>query len=268
MINHQSNIPYYVQLIEDLRGLIRSGTWAPGSRIPGEMELCHDAGVSRTVVRQALRELELAGLIVRRKGKGTFVAQPKIGESLVQKLTGSYQDMAERGLRASTQVIHHQVVSCDARVAGFLRITPGTQVIDINRLRSVEGSPLQLVNTYIPFHLCPRLAEVDLTNRSLYAFLEQECGLWLSRGRRYIEAVAAGEAEAKLLEIERGAPLISLDSISYLEDGTPVEYYHALHRGDRSRFEVELLRSRDQAAVDPAAIVDVNRLPKSNASLR
>jgi GntR family transcriptional regulator len=268
MINHQSNIPYYVQLMEDLRGLIRSGAWAPGSRIPGEMELCHDAGISRTVVRQALRELELAGLIVRRKGKGTFVAQPKIGESLVQKLTGSYQDMAERGLQASTEVLHHRVVPCDERVAGFLLITQGTQVIDINRLRSVEGSPLQLVNTYIPFHLCPRLAKVDLTNRSLYAFLEQVCGLWLSRGHRYIEAVAASEAEAGLLGIERGAPLISLDSISYLEDGTPIEYYHALHRGDRSRFEVELLRTRDQTTGDPSSGIDINGLPKSNASIR
>ena len=268
MINHQSNIPYYVQLIEDLRGFIRSGAWAPGSRIPGEMELCQEAGVSRTVVRQALRELELAGLIVRRKGKGTFVAQPKIGESLVQKLTGSYQDMAERGLRASTRVLHHRVVACDERVAGFLQIAPGTHVIDINRLRSVDDAPLQLVNTYIPFALCPPLADVDLTNRSLYAFLEQECGLWLSRGHRYIEAVAASEAEAKLLEIERGAPLVCLDSISYLEDGTPIEYYHALHRGDRSRFEVELLRSRDQAAGDPPAGIDVNDLPKSIANLR
>jgi DNA-binding GntR family transcriptional regulator len=267
LIDHKSNIPYYVQLTQVIREKIQQKSWGPGSKIPGEMELCDEVGVSRTVVRQALRELELSGLIMRRKGKGTFVAEPKINESLVQKLTGSYQDMAERGLQSSTQVLHHRVVPCTEKVATYLQVSPGTMVVDINRLRFVENSPIQLVNTYVPLDLCPALADVDLTNRSLYEFLEHECGLWISRGRRYVEAVAANDIQAKLLEIDRGAPLIALDSISYLESGRPVEYYHAVHRGDRSRFEVELLRSRGQTQeIDPTQ-VDVDSLPHSDATV-
>jgi GntR family transcriptional regulator len=195
-------------------------------------------------VRQALRELQLQGFVMARKGKGTFVTEPKIDESLAQKLTGFYEDMVERGLKPVTQVLHQRVVPCPEDIAGHLQVAVGSPVIDIYRVRSVEEAPIQLVTSFIPYELCPKLATVDLTNRSLYAFLESDCGLFIVRGRRVIEAVAANELEAQLLQVERGSPLVMLDSISFLEDGRAVEYYHALHRGDRSRFEVELVRSR------------------------
>jgi GntR family transcriptional regulator len=263
-IDFKSNIPYYVQLMAVMKELIREKAWKPGNQIPGELELCKDYGVSRTVVRQALRELEFGGVIIRRKGKGTFVAEPKINEGLAQKLTGFYQDMVERGLKPVTSVIHQRVVPANEKVAGFLQIAIGSPVVDINRLRSVEDAPIQLVNTFIPYDLCPKLATVDLTNRSLYEFLEEECGLFIAHGRRYIEAVAANDQEARLLQVDRGAPMVMLDSISYLADGRPVEYYHAVHRGDRSRFEVELVRYRDLAGEKDRSVIGAENLPHSN----
>lgn len=258
-IDFDSNIPYYVQLITLIKSMIQSGNWKPGAKIPGELELCNAYGVSRTVVRQALRELELEGLVTARKGKGTFVTEPKINESLAQKLTGFYEDMVERGLNPTTEVLHHRIVPCPENVAAHLQIEPSAQVIDIYRRRSVGDAPIQVVTSFIPYDLCPKLATVDLTNRSLYEFLETQCGLLIVRGRRFIEAVAANETEAKLLQVERGSPLVMLDSISYLENGRPVEYYHAVHRGDRSRFEVELVRSRDRARP-----LETSNLPQSN----
>jgi GntR family transcriptional regulator len=172
------------------------------------------------------------------------VAAPKVSESLAQKLTGFYSDMTERGYRVKTEVLHQRVTPATDKVAQYLQVAPQTEVVDIRRLRYVNEEPIQLVTSYLPYTLCARLAEVDLTQRSLYDVLEKECGLFIVRGRRYIEAVAANESEARLLRIERGAPLIMLDSVSLLEDGRPVEYYHAVHRGDRSRFEVELVRVR------------------------
>jgi GntR family transcriptional regulator len=245
-IDFSSHIPYYAQLSALLKAQINAGTWQPGEQIPGEPELCKIYAISRTVVRQALDELEQEKLIQRRKGKGTFVSMPKISESLAQKLTGFYQDMVARGFHPLTQVLHQKIVAADNQVAAYLEIPPGTQVVDIKRLRSVDSVPVQLVTTFIPYSLCPSLAEVDLTNRSLYKYLEQECGLFIARGRRFIEAVAANEADARLLQVERGAPLIQLESISFLENGAPVEYYQALHRGDRSRFEIELVRTRQR----------------------
>jgi GntR family transcriptional regulator len=246
-INLTSHIPYYIQLMELLKDQILNKKWQPGEQIPGEQDLCDTYGISRTVVRQALRELELEGLINRRKGKGTFVTEPKISEGLIQNLTGFYQDMVARGLKPVTQVLHQNVVKANEKVAHFLEIEPGTDVVDIQRLRFIHDEPIQLVTTFVPYKVYPPLATVDLSNRSLYEFLEKEGGIFLSRGRRYIEAVLANETEAMLLGIERGAPLLMLDSVSYVESGQPIEYYHALHRGDRSRFEVELVRLHDQS---------------------
>ena len=245
-INFESPIPYYIQLVNILKEKIQSEVWKPGDQIPGEQDLCEMYGVSRTVVRQSLLELELEGLINRRKGKGTFISLPKISEGLVQKLTGFYQDMVERGLKPVTRVLHQNVVPASEKVARFLDINPGDQVIDILRLRFINDEPIQMVTTYVPFEMCPALATVDLTNRSLYEFLEKECGIFIAKGQRYLEAVLANETEAELLGIERGAPLLMLDSISFSESDRPIEYYHALHRGDRSRFEVELVRTREK----------------------
>jgi GntR family transcriptional regulator len=245
LINFESRIPYYLQLMEILKEKVQKKEWTAGDQIPGEQDLCALYQVSRTVVRQALRELELEGVISRRKGKGTFISPPKISEGLVQKLTGFYQDMVERGLKPVTKVLHQNVNPSTEKVARFLNIEPGSKVIDIERLRYIDEEPIQLVTTYIPYDVCPTLANVDLTNRSLYEYLEKEGNIFIAKGRRYIEAVLANDNEADLLCIERGAPLLMLDSISYAEHGQPVEYYHALHRGDRSRFEVELLRLRE-----------------------
>lgn len=243
-INFESHLPYYIQLIDILNEKVQDGTWTPGDQIPGEQELCELYSVSRTVVRQALRELELDGVITRRKGKGTFIAPPKISEGLVQKLTGFFQDMAERGIRSSTRVLHQEVVPASEKVARFLTIPLGEKVVDLLRLRSINDEPIQLVTSYVPLAICPGLATVDLTNRSLYEYMETECGVFIAKGRRIVEAVLANESEAALLGIERGAPLLMLDSMSFSETGQVIEYYHALHRGDRSRFEVELVRTR------------------------
>jgi GntR family transcriptional regulator len=251
-INFDSHIPYYIQLIDILREKVQLAEWIPGDQIPGEQDLCERYQVSRTVVRQALKELEYEGVISRQKGKGTFISLPKISEGLVQKLTGFYQDMVERGLKPGTKVLHQNVIPSNDKIARFLNIKPGEQVIDIQRLRFINDEPIQIVTTYIPYAICPELASVDLSNQSLYEFLEKESGIVLAKGHRYIEAVLANEQEATLLGIERGAPLLLLDSVSFSENGEPIEYYHALHRGDRSRFEVELVRIRESTSKNGA----------------
>jgi GntR family transcriptional regulator len=240
-IIYNSHIPYYHQLIEIIKQNIQEGVWQPGDQIPSEMELCDSFGISRTVVRQALRELETSEIIVKRKGKGTFVAKPKISEGLIQKLTGFYQDMVERGLTPVTKVLFQDVTRANDKVAEYLDVAPGTDIVEIQRLRFIHDEPIQVVTTYIPLIISPDLPNIDLTHRSLYEYLETANNIKIYRGKRYIEAVLASEEQAKLLDIDEGDPLIMLDSVSYTKSGQAVEYYHALHRGDRSRFEVELV---------------------------
>jgi GntR family transcriptional regulator len=241
-MDRTSRVPYYVQLKEILQEQIESEALRPGDRLPSETELCERFGVSRVVVRQALSELVHEGLVVREQGKGSFVAQPKISEALVQRLTGFYEDMAGRGLRPTSEVLRQEVVPATAALARYLRVETRAELMVIDRLRFVRGEPLVLVSTYIPRHFCPHLLTTDLRHRSLYDVLRTEAGLVIARGRRWIEAVAATPRQASLLRVEKGAPLIRLESVSFLADGRPVEYYDAIHRSDRARFEVDLVR--------------------------
>lgn len=241
-IDRDSYVPLYIQVIDALTEHIVVNELPPDHQLPAEADLCDTFDVSRTVVRQALRELEYKGLIYRIKGRGTFVSKPKIHESLFQELTGFYQDMTARGLRPTSKVLLLEKISAPNYVADYLGLAHGSPVIQIDRLRYVNSEPVVFVTTYLPFALCPELLKVDLSDRSLYSFLEDQLGLTIDRGRRTLEAVGAGEKEAQLLEIETGSALLMLDSVSYLHDGTPIEYFHALHRGDRARFETELVR--------------------------
>ncbi len=266
-IDRNSPIPYYVQVKEALTECIGRGDWQPGDQLPGEPELCRIFDVSRTVIRQALQELMYEGMILRKKGRGTFVAEPKISGSLVQKLTGFHEDMVSQGYTPFSQVLKQQVVPANSKVASYLEIATGTEVIEIERLRFVRDEPINLVTTYVPYALCPRLLQANLVHQSLYAFLQEECDLVLMRGRRIIEAVSANEYEAELLKVKKSAPLIMLDSVSYLGDDTPVEYYHALHRGDRTCFEVGLVRVLPQNKVDESLDETLKDLPSAGGQV-
>jgi len=244
MIDRNSPIPFYAQLKAEILVRIEQKIWKPGEQLPGELDLCHAFSVSRTVVRQALQELEAEGVVRREKGRGTFVAEEKITEALAQRLTGFYQDMAEQGLSPMSKVLRQAVLAAQPKVAASLGLAAGEQVVEIERLRYIGDEPLALVTTWLPYQLCPGLEMVDLTWQSLYGVLERQFGLVIASGRRTMEAVGAGPREAELLRVPPGTPLMLLDSVGYLENGLPVEMFHALHRGDRARFEVFLTKQK------------------------
>jgi GntR family transcriptional regulator len=241
-IDRGSHVPYYLQLKEALTEGIQQGDWGPGDLIPSESELGKSFGVSRTVVRQALNEMTFEGLVVRQKGKGTYVAQPKISSrGLVQSLEGFYGDMAERGVSVTTQVLEQVLEPADADVAANLELEAMAPVVKLIRLRFVEEEPIVLVKSYLPYEMCRDVIKADFEQTSLYAFLEEECGLTIGRGWRRIEATAADEEGAGRLAVDVGSPLIRLKSVSYTPEGPPLEYFDALFRGDRSSFEVEIV---------------------------
>ncbi|TCJ15964.1 GntR family transcriptional regulator [Rubrobacter taiwanensis] len=243
-IDFDSPIPYYYQLKRILAEEIEAGTYRPGDRLPGEHELCRTFGVSRTVVRQALGELEMEGLLQRRKGRGSFVAPKKVSESLFQNLTGLYEDVTARGGTLRSEVRRLERAAAPASVAAELGLEEGDPVIVLDRLRFVDGVPWVVVTTYLPYGLCPQLLEEDMSEQSLYAVLEQKYGIEISYGRRSVEAAAATPAVAEALGIEEGGLILLLRSTSYGVDDRPIEHFIAHHRGDLSRFEVTLVRRR------------------------
>lgn len=247
-IDRTSPLPFYYQLKQILLTDLRERDLAPGDRLPGDHELCATFDVSRTVVRQALTELETEGVIVRVKGRGTFVAPQKTSEHLVQSLTGLFEDVAARGSHLRSDVRRQEVVPADEQIASELELQVGAPVVVIERLRFVDDEPWVLVTTYLPYDMAPGLVDDDLTDQSLYALLEQRYDVQLTHGRRGVEAAVAGAALASALAVQAGDPVLVLRSTSHAGE-RPVEMFVAYHRGDRSRFEVTLNRTRPADAL-------------------
>jgi len=244
-LNFENQIPLYVQLKNAIKEKIESQTLLPGMKIPSEIYFTQKFGVSRIVISQALKELAYEGLVYRNRGKGTFVSEPKITQDFVQRLIGFNQDTAEKGMIPKTKVLEKRVINADSELSKILRINIGDEIIRITRLRYLVKNndiPNHLSTTNLPLKLCPKLLDVDLTNQSLYSFLRNEYQLFISKGFRVIEAIPADEYQAKLLEIKRGTPLLKLRSVSYIDDGTPIEYYESVYRGDKVQFQVEVLQ--------------------------
>lgn len=241
-IDKKYGIPYYFQLKKYIVEEIESSRWKPGEQILSEIKICELLDISRTVVRQTFQELVNEGYLVKKKAKGTFISEPKINENLVQSLMGFYEDMTARGYKVKNDILFQKKIPADEKIAKHLDIETDEDVIVIRRLRRLNNEPIVLDKTHVPYKLCPGLLNEDLSGQSLYSYIEGKYNLKINKGIRYIESVVANEEEAKLLNVKKGAPLLYIESIGYLDDGTPLEYYNALHRGDRIRFVTELKR--------------------------
>jgi GntR family transcriptional regulator len=245
--------PYYAQLASILRATIATQQWKPGHQLPSEAELEQTYGVSRTVVRQALNVLAAEGLVYRRKGKGSFVAERKYTPALFETLASFYDEMAARGHPPVSKILTLQRQPASGEVAAALRMADGAAVIKLRRLRFVENVPVVLSTSHLPYDLCPSLIEEDLSRKSLYKFLETAYGLEIATGTRRIEAVAAGKDDARMLEIKLGAPLLVVRSTTCLRDGRPIDFSISKHRADRTQFETHLVRAPQPRPLSPMA---------------
>jgi GntR family transcriptional regulator len=250
-IDKNSPVPYYYQLEQLLREKIDNGNIKPGDALPSEAELCSTFIVSRTVVRQALNKLSQDGIVYKEKGKGTFVAKPKLQEKFIQRTYGFYQEMKERGLAVESEVLEHELLESPTGIRTLLKLSEGQKVVRTSRLRSVNKELVMFTTTYVRSDLCPGLEKEDLTNHSLYQLLWDKYRLKISYGHRTLEAVAAGKYEADMLKVPRRSPLIYLESVSYLEDDTPIEYFEAWHRGDKCKFAIELVPAEEMKRRKP-----------------
>ncbi len=241
-VDAESPLPLYFQLCEIIEQKIESKAWRPGQTLPSEHIFGTTFALSRTVVRQAFSELENKGLIKKRNGKLTTIAFPSYRGGLMQSLHGFHEDASSRGQETSTRVLDFKVIPATGEVASHLELPEGEPVVMLNRLRFLSGDPEVLVVTYLPLQRCPAILREDFSNQSLYEVLDQKFGLRIVKGNRRIQAIALNKVDAKLLGVKSGSPALLLTSLGLLPDGSPLEYFVAKHRGDRSQFEVQLVR--------------------------
>ena len=233
-------IPLYYQLKQNVRAEIERGVYGPGDRLPSETEMIQRYGVSRITVRQALSELESEKIVVRRHGKGTFVAEHNIEQELV-RLTDFVEDMELAGLAPSSQICSIKRESANTAVMKALNISTEEEVIRIERLRLADGMPIAYEIDYLPY---PRAAKVyeramEVAEGSLYALMSSE-GLSPYIAEQLLKGDRASTAEAELLRVEPNEPGIRFTATIFDSTGAPVACTESFYVSARYEFQVTL----------------------------
>jgi GntR family transcriptional regulator len=239
--------PLHVAIASRAEARISDGTWAPGSRLPPERELCRVLDVSRSTLRQALGDLERRGLITRRQGRGTFVARPRVEADATSYFTLGAALQASGGT-LRTQVIALGGAEADESLAAELDVAPGAPVMRLERLRLLDGEPIVLETAHLPLEPFPGLLGHDFAGRSLYEVLARDYGRTVASASETLEPVLPNAREAALLGTARTVPALLVRRITRDTGGSVIEQASALLRGDRSRF---LLTRRVAHAPEP-----------------
>ena len=231
-------LPKYYTVKRQLLELI--DTMTSGSPVPPERELARDYGTSRTTVRQALAELVVEGRLLRRQGKGTFVAKPKVAQSL--ELASYTEGMRAHGLHPQTRILEIGYIAADEDLALLLGIRPGGRALRIHRLRLADGEPMSVDTSHLPARRFPGRRRQLKRHSSLYETLGSAYGVRLTEAEETIETVLADPHNADLLAVDAGMPLLLLSRHAVDVTGEPVEWAQSWYRGDRYKFVTRLRR--------------------------
>jgi GntR family transcriptional regulator len=209
-----------------------------GDAIPSERQLSADLGVSRLTVRAALDDLVREGYLVRRRGSGTFVSEPKIAQELT--LTSFTEDMRRRGMRPGSRTLELNVVPAGARLGRFLHVSPSEPILVAKRLRLADQETMAIETLHVRDALVPGLSRRDLEEQSFYELLKDRYGIVVVGGTQTIEPTVTNEEESEALGVPLHAPAFLFERFSRSEAGDIVEYVHSIYRGDRYRLVTDL----------------------------
>lgn len=237
VIDKSNIVPIYHQLKTLIQSRILSGEYSIGAQLPSEREFCDKYAISRMTVRQAIIDLVNDGLVKRERGRGTYVAKPKIEQGL--QLTSFTEEMKQRNMVPGTRLLSLQSTMADGRSSSRLHLSEGHKIHSIARLRMADGEPMAIETSHIPVSLLPILSTESLEHGSLYAIL-RESGLRMAYAEETVEASLAKSDEAELLHIKSKAPVLLIERTTYLSDNTPLEYVRSVYRADRYKFSLRL----------------------------
>jgi GntR family transcriptional regulator len=238
-INKNSPLPIYYQLEKAIKELIEKKELVPGDVIPSEREFAEMYSISRMTVRQAINHLVNEGYLIRKRGKGTFVAERERAKAM--GLTSFLEDMKQRGLQPEAKVLEFKVLPAEPLSARKLQIEEYAPIYKVITIRSADQEPMAFETSYMPVSLMPTLTK-ETVEKSLYDYIENTLMLRIDRASQTLEAAAAKKKVAEMLEIEENDPVLLVKRVSYLEDGRPFEFVDSVYRGDRYQFCTELIR--------------------------
>ena len=235
--------PLYQQIKSLILQSLQAGEWKPGEAIPSEMDLAARFRVSQGTVRKAIDELAAENLVVRRQGKGTFVATH--AEQHVQyrflKLMPDSGDRDDEG-PAQRTVLECKRVRASAEVARALALRSGDAVVQVRRVLSFGEVPTIVEDLWLPGNAFKGLTadQVAGYHGPTYAMFELEFGVRMVRAEERIRAVAADAQQAALLKVEQGSPLLSVERVAYTYNDAPMELRRGVYRTDTHHYRNEL----------------------------
>ncbi len=237
--------PQYIQIAEQLRSQIASGIYPVGSQIPTENELAQSLGVSRPTVRHALDLLTAEGRLVRVKGSGTFVAQPKLIHESTSFVTGYREESRKKNRVLYTKVLCLQTEKAEERVRTALNINQNETITRLTRIRHLENmynnAPVVYTTVYVPSKLFPEMPRLDFTEISFYDALDAR-NLSVIHASRRLEIVMPPAGIAAELAITPFEPAAYITSRGFTKDRLVVEYTESYYPASRSSFQIEINR--------------------------
>lgn len=232
-----SFIPVYYRLEKFLRDQIRTGTLKPGDAVPPESQLAQQFSTSRMTVRQALSRLVFDGLIVRHRGRGSFVAEPRLEHT---KMFWSFEEeMQARGAKTAHKLLDMRTEPAEGKVAENLGLPEGTLITVLERQRFVDGQLISYEIRYLPRHIGEALTQDEIHNQPLVPAVKRILGRGPTRISLRVASSVVRRAEAKILETKVGAPVLIREHIWYVDPDGPVQYGKSIFRGDRYQMVVE-----------------------------
>jgi GntR family transcriptional regulator len=231
----------YVRVETVLASEISGGDLKVGDQLPTEDSLVARFGVSRITVRRAIQNLVSRGLVEIRRGKGTFVAAPKITQELTE-LSGFVEDMQALGRKPTARLIGKEIVTADATVANKLALTKGERVVTIRRVRLADGIPLSFDETFLPLEIGKKIITNNLKVEPIFSLLERKYDIPLIEAEYKLDAIAAEAEVAAALKIKQRSPVFRIERTSYSTGGRPVDYERLHYRGDLTQFVTRLVR--------------------------
>ena len=239
-LSTDSNIPLYFQLEALIKRCISAGLLKAGDMLPSESELCRAFGISRTTVRQAIGELEEEGLVLRHRGKGSFVAEPKLHRRS-ENIYSFTSEATAMGLNPSSELIEFDVIVPGSDIRSMLELQADVPVYRFTRIRKVNGVPLMLETSYYPQYIYPQLTRELLQTHSVYSLLYERGIIPLSAVDTY-EAVKLDSAEAAMLAAKTGSAAFYHQRITRSENGEVFELTQSVMRGDKTKLEINMHR--------------------------
>ena len=232
--------PLYQQIKAMILASLQASEWLPGDAIPSEMELAARYAVSQGTVRKAIDELAAQNLLVRRQGKGTFVATHQ-EEDWQYRFLRLEPDSGEK-FHLKNQFLACENIKSDAYIANLLKLKAGDPIIRIDRVQSSAGRPIVFEEIWLPGGRFKGLSLDSLNAWSgpMYAFYESEYATHMVRAEEKIKAVLADDDLAKYLKLPVGSALLSVERVAFTYGNKPVEIRHARYDTSNQHYDNKL----------------------------